>query len=310
MEDFITFRMVEGESLQIREMANRLDAKHMIPKSKRSVIAQHGEEVLGICASWDNPTHPHREYVSVVVAPEHRRQGIGTAMFSHLYGEKHLPLQTAFASTNREAASFADKLGFCKARETYTFWCKGKRRCVKENPTLKTAGETVAVLSQTEREEFYRLAQEDYARKHAGVNPLNPAYSLDEFAELLEDDMVENASYVARTNECLCYMFVYEDDGRDETAQGSAFENASNQVEYPRRSVLIGYTGFSPVSGIKNEHAANGYRLFLESALHKLVERFDWIALEADDCDEDAMLLSQYFDFCDEETWIAYTLTP
>lgn len=343
----LEFQLIKGESQTIRELVQWLDPAHSIPKSKLAVVAECQGEVLGVCASWDNPTHPHREYVSAVVAPKHRRQGIAAQMFACLYEGRSCPLQTAFASSNEAARAFAEKLGFAKVRETYTYHLRERRdenpkngdmrceysRAIGGSHELEAGNEAekqvgkrteehgfslvpIASLHSSERKAFYHLAYEDYARKHRHVNPLNPTYAFEDFAAILEDGMVEDASYVAREADALYYLFSYEDeeeedeDGAgDQEASQISDANSKDDLKNATRSanaILIGYTGFSVSEASKNEHAVQAYRLFLETVLHMLVTRFDRIALEADDCDEDAMLLSSLFDSREDVTWDAY----
>lgn len=89
----------------------------------RTLVAHHGEQIVGMGSVWKNMFHPHSAYIGIHVALQHQAHGIGSALFHRLIAEcelcQRLPLQTATDEHQQRARSFLEERGFWEAKRTY-----------------------------------------------------------------------------------------------------------------------------------------------------------------------------------------------
>jgi ribosomal-protein-alanine N-acetyltransferase len=93
-------------------------AMFVLELSKPSGIclaATEDDRLLGylVCSRYDRVWH----LMNVAVAPEHRRRGVASGLISRLIGEAggELPFTLEVRTSNREAISMYEKLGFRSA---------------------------------------------------------------------------------------------------------------------------------------------------------------------------------------------------
>lgn len=85
-----------------------------------TVVVWHGRQVVGMGSLWRNPLHPYANRTTVVVAPSHRRKGIGSALWSALLARSTgLSLVTSLWETEMPGQQFAIRQGFHRFRQTY-----------------------------------------------------------------------------------------------------------------------------------------------------------------------------------------------
>ena len=67
------------------------DATLKLPYIRRRFLAEHNEQVVGhgLFEHRENMYHPRRFWLSLAVLPDHRRQGIGTALYKHMLAVLH-----------------------------------------------------------------------------------------------------------------------------------------------------------------------------------------------------------------------------
>ena len=89
-----------------------LRADHWRDKHTRAAVAVEGQHLVAAGMIWTSRVHDDRYWVDIVVAPDHRRRGVGSAMFGHLCTLRHDDRAlTARGFVGDPALQFADVLG-------------------------------------------------------------------------------------------------------------------------------------------------------------------------------------------------------
>lgn len=172
-----------------------------------------------------------------------RNAGLGTLLFERLQSEYKLEkLQTAFDSTNIAATNFTLKCGFQLIRKSY---CYDVNKEMLKDMNNKISGEFIILndLSKDKLNDAIILQYEDYKLNHKKINPLNKDMKIEEWKNIIFDDLVKEDSFLLiKDNDIHAYLLSYESDDT---------------------SIMVGYTG-NRCSNIKD------YKAFLYEVIIQL----------------------------------------
>lgn len=276
--------ITECKPLHLEELSSLLAKnKNYIPGlelSTKNLLLKKGSKIVGLLSLWKNVFHPYRDYISILIDPNQRQQGLAYQLF--LEGRTRYSLkklQTAFDSDDELARLFAQKCDFHLSRQTYCY-SVGKEEFKPSKENLLEAVLPLSSLNLALFTKAINLQYEDYQKNHQAINPLNREIDLKEWTRIITNDLSMDYSFVlGQDNEIKAYLFSYLTS---------------------KEELILAYSG---------QHCSEKeYRIFLSRALKEIFSRFPRLELELDSHDQGAQGLASMFVSTKKDiSWDTYT---
>lgn len=246
----------------------------------QTVIALKNEIVVGIGNTYSNNVHPYREYVDLYVDAVERRKGIGQSLLNELVSlSSSKKFQVMLSSKNKAGASFIKANGFQIARKSFTPILPRSKYTLNIDGNISTFND----LTSEKQKEVVKLQMENYRTFHKKINPLNDEITMEQWEEVVFDDIDSEHSCVWLVeNKIEAYIICYEGENPE--------------------TIEIAYVGGRNILQVEN------YLPFYLSVIKKLETDFRAIEIEADDVDIFAYTLLNQFEYDDSDSWDTYIL--
>ena len=213
--------------------------------------------LVGVALVGRNAFHPTNAYLKIMVAPEYRRQGIGTALFEVVRQRIAQPLQAGVMADDQVAVAFLAKQKFHVERNCFEYELASTAIKADASLTLQAVSE----LKTQQQADLQKILVSHYVGTHEQVNAVDLTLSEVDIYQVLTDQSDLCVSQFYQSGTTCCYALV-------ETEVDLAF------VTY------VGYVGERRI-----------YQRFLETVLARLKRDYKYLCFEIDDTDEAAMCL-------------------